>query len=302
VLALTLVWAFLAVLYLGIALLSRAPRLNLKERLRLVKRVDEPVLPEAQALKVPLVVRLVKPLARRLTQTASRVAPRVIRDQVRRLLVLAGSARTVTSEEVLASQAILAVTSGVAGLSLSNSTLSHPGVWFFALAALGGFLPILALRRKIALRHRRILADLPYMLDLMVVCIESGLALDSSIARVTQKVSGPLSAEFAQVTHEVRVGRARREALRDMKDRVGLEEVTAFVAALIQADRMGLSMGQVLRIQADQARMNRQMRARELAQKLPVKLVFPVALLIFPAVGIVCAGPAFLRFLEMLGS
>jgi tight adherence protein C len=135
----------------------------------------------------------------------------------------------------------------------------------------------------------------------MTVSVEAGLAFDSAMQKVSDKWTNHLAKEFERCNHEMRVGRTRREVLRDMAERVGVDDLTAFVAAVLQADQLGVSISKVLRIQSEQMRMRRRQRAEESAQKAPIKMLFPMVFLIFPALFIVLLGPAVLQLMETFG-
>jgi tight adherence protein C len=144
---------------------------------------------------------------------------------------------------------------------------------------------------------RRSLAD---CLDLLVVCTEAGLGFDGALAKVVDRMSGPLSDEFRKVLQDMSVGRTRVEALRAMAARVGLPELISFVAAIHQADLLGVSIAHVLRVQADSLRTQRNLRARETAAKLPVKLLFPLVFFIFPAIFVVVLSPGAIQIIRAL--
>ena len=159
-------------------------------------------------------------------------------------------------------------------------------------AALGFFFPDLWLQGRIDRRQKEIRKALPDALDLLTICVEAGLGLDAAIDRVQSKWDNELSLIFARVLREMQLGKLRREALRDMASRVGIPELTSFVAAVIQSEQLGVSMANVLRIQADAMRIKRRQLAEEEAQKAPIKMLFPMAFLIFPSLMIVLLGPA----------
>ncbi len=159
---------------------------------------------------------------------------------------------------------------------------------------LGFFLPVMLLSSRIKRRQDIILKAMPDALDLLTVCVEAGLGFDQAMVKVSEKWENELSLAFERVIQEVRLGKLRREALRDMADRMDLSDMTSFVAAIIQADQLGVSMGKVLRIQSDQMRMKRRQRAEKKAHEAPVKMLIPMAFLIFPAIYIVLLGPAVL--------
>lgn len=158
------------------------------------------------------------------------------------------------------------------------------------------------LRRRGRVRTQRVAEGLPDSLDLMVVCLESGLGLNATIARVGEEramLDDVLGAEFAQVAFELRSGRSREDALRSFGDRNGVEDLKALAGLVIQSDRLGASMAKTLRAHADLLRTKRRQRAEEQARKLPVKVLFPLATLLLPPLFIMVAGPAFLRLQDL---
>jgi len=172
------------------------------------------------------------------------------------------------------------------------------------LAALIGFyLPVLWLRIRIARRKEEILRGFPDALDLLVVCVEAGVGLDAAINRVGEEMrlsNKVLSEEFRLLSLELRAGKLRRDALRNFALRTDLEDVSSFVTLLIQTDRFGTSVAQAVRVQSDFMRNRRHQRAEEMAAKLPVKLVFPLILFIFPSLFVVILGPAVIRIFRVL--
>jgi tight adherence protein C len=165
-------------------------------------------------------------------------------------------------------------------------------------------LTMLLLRRRARRRIFRIQTALPDSLDLMVVCLESGLGLTATISRVGEERSAlddPLGVEFSYVARELREGRAREEALRAMGERNGVEDLKQLVGLIVQSDRLGASMGKTLREHADVLRTKRRQRAEEAARKLPIKILFPLALFILPSLFIVAVGPSMLRISDLIG-
>ncbi|HDN80393.1 MAG TPA: type II secretion system F family protein, partial [Chloroflexi bacterium] len=133
---------------------------------------------------------------------------------------------------------------------------------------------------------------LPDALDLITISVEAGLGFDAALARVAEKWDNELSREFARALGEMRVGRPRHEALRDMAARAGIPEVANFVAAVIQADQLGVSIAKVMRVQSEQMRIRRRQKAEELAHKAPIKMIVPLVVLVFPSILIILLGPA----------
>jgi tight adherence protein C len=133
---------------------------------------------------------------------------------------------------------------------------------------------------------------------LLTICVEAGLGFDAAMSKVNEKWDNPLGVAFGRVIREIQLGKLRRDALRDMAARMGIPEMTSFVAAVIQSEQLGVSMAKVLRIQSDQMRLKRRQRAEEEAHKAPVKMLFPMAILIFPTICIVLMTPAFLMLMR----
>jgi tight adherence protein C len=171
------------------------------------------------------------------------------------------------------------------------------------LALIGFYLPDLWLRMRIARRKEEILKGFPDALDLLVVCVEAGVGLDAAINRVGEEMKlsdKVLSEEFRLLSLELRAGKLRRDALRNLALRTDLEDVSSFVTLLIQTDKFGTSVAKALRVHSDSMRTKRQQRAEEIAAKLPVKLVFPLILFIFPSLFVAILGPAAIRIFRVL--
>jgi tight adherence protein C len=157
---------------------------------------------------------------------------------------------------------------------------------------LGYYFPSMWLNSKIKRRQQSIVRALPDALDLLVICVEAGLGFDMAMGKVYEKWDNELSIAFGRVLREIQLGKPRREALRDMSRRMDVPDVTAFIAAIIQADQLGVSMSKILRVQSDQMRVKRRQRAQEKAHQAPVKMMIPMVFLIFPAIWIVLLGPS----------
>ncbi len=157
---------------------------------------------------------------------------------------------------------------------------------------LGYMFPELWLTGKIRARQKAVFRGMPDALDLLTVCVEAGLGFDAAMGKVQEKWEDDLALEFGRVLQEIRLGKLRREALRDMAERVDVAELTSFVAAVVQSEQLGVSMSKVLRIQSDQMRVRRRQMAEEEANRAPIKMVFPIGCLIFPSILIILLGPA----------
>src|SRR5713226_4223490 len=277
----------------------------LQTRLAEFSTRERPLTLEEIELSQPFSQRVLLPNLRRLGQFASRFTPQSSLESIQHQLDLAGNPRGLDPTTFWAGRIIATVGLGgfillVTFLAPSDSVLSiHTGTikaLAFATggALLGFFLPVMLLQSRIKRRQELILKAMPDALDLLTVCVEAGLGFDQAMSKVSEKWENELSLAFERVIQEVRLGKLRREALRDMADRMDLPDMTSFVAAIIQADQLGVSMGKVLRIQSDQMRMKRRQRAEKKAHEAPVKMLIPMAFLIFPAIYIVLLGPAVL--------
>jgi len=173
---------------------------------------------------------------------------------------------------------------------------------FIPVAALfGAFIPFLWLSRRVRARQLAIWRRLPDAFDLMTTCVEAGLGLDSAFHRVSEKLKGPVADEFAEMLREVAMGKARRDALRDMGDRTGVADLQTFANTIVQAEEMGTSLGTTLRAQAGDMRLRRRQRAEEEARRAPAKMVFPLVFFILPSLFVVILGPVVIELLRTFG-
>lgn len=230
-------------------------------------------------------------LARRLAA----MAPQATLARTRKQLEIAGNPAGMRALDFMGLRFLLAAVAGVFVFVIMQGLGGGigPGIVFaLLLGALGYLLPVIWLGTKIRARRTEVLHSLPDVLDLLTISVEAGLGFDAALAKVVEKWDNALTREFGRVLGEVRIGKLRREALRDMADRVEVPELKSFVAAIIQADQLGASIGRILHIQAAQMRMKRRQRAEELARQASIKLLIPLAFLIFPALFVVLLGPA----------
>ncbi|MDP9180347.1 MAG: type II secretion system F family protein, partial [Chloroflexota bacterium] len=151
------------------------------------------------------------------------------------------------------------------------------------------------LKGKVKAKQKVVIKALPDALDLITTCVEAGLGLDAALQRVAEKSEGPLAEELKKMLRDVSMGKLRREAMTELSDRVGVEELSSFITAIIQAEQLGVGIAQVLRVQSDQLRTKRRQRAERQAQEAPIKMIFPLVLFIFPAFLAVILGPAVIR-------
>ncbi|MBA3337367.1 MAG: type II secretion system F family protein [Chloroflexia bacterium] len=266
---------------------------NIDDRLaHYAERVD-PL--EKLELEQPFIERIIKPNVRRLATRIGRVVPTFSGDKIRTKLGEAGNPSGLGVIEFMGLKYLMAIGLGGGSALLFifaqvSSSLSF--IVPLVLAAFGYMLPGIWLDRKAKSRKKEITRSLPDAIDLLTISVESGLGFDPALMRVAEKWDNSLTREFARVLSELRIGKHKREALREMAARNNVEDLNVFISAVIQADQLGVAISQVLRIQSDAMRVKRRQRAEELAHKAPIKMLFPMVLLIFPALYIIILGPA----------
>lgn len=247
--------------------------------------------------------RLATPMARLATSSDKQV------DDLKSRLLQAGIRDESTATLFFAAKLVLVIALPlliVTGLAIAGVDLDlvELATSLLAGAVLGFYLPTIWLNRRATRRQREIFNAFPDAVDLLVVCVEAGLGLDAAIARTAQDMatrSVDLADELNLVSIEMRVGATRERALRNLARRSGIEEVTSFVAMMLQADRFGTSIGQSLRVQSDALRVKRRQRAEEEAAKLPLKMLFPLIFFIFPSLLLVLLGPSLIQVMKVLG-
>ncbi|MGH2995362.1 MAG: type II secretion system F family protein [Gaiellaceae bacterium] len=246
--------------------------------------------------------RALVPMKTGLARAVLRVTPGGNVDRVATKLLNAGLGRKVSPSGFLASKALFAIGGFFGGQVVAGAmgALASKGLLLGIVLALIGFvLPDVFLTFKTRSRKETLRAELPDALDLLAVSVEAGLGFDAAISKLTEHMVGPLADEFAMTLGEMRIGESRPNALTKMMQRVGTPEISAFVRAIIQADQLGISLGRILKVQATDTRIRRQLTAEERAMKAPIKMLFPTVLFIFPAMFIVILGPAFLNLSEL---
>lgn len=216
---------------------------------------------------------------------------------LRRRLIMAGEPRGLTPEDFIVLQELWGVGFFIIGI-LFCILVGINVLWSLMFLVGGASYALIWLNDMVAKRHRLITRALPYNLDLLTLAVEAGMDFQAAVSKVVEKgIQGPLVDELNYMLSLLKVGRTREEALRIMEERINLPSITSFVNALIQADRMGTSLGKVLRIQSETLRDQRSQRAEKLAQEAPVKMLFPLIAFIFPTVFMVLFGPIIFQFI-----
>lgn len=252
-------------------------------------------------LDEPFVTRVFGGLAGLVQRAAARVLPSNAADAARQRLAAAGLTSSVTVEEYLATRVLSALGGATLAVVLGLAVGGARGI------VLGGTVvasALLAPRVFVGLARRdrveRVGRELPDSLDLLAISVEAGLGFDQALSVVADRSDTVLAAEFGHTLREMQLGRSRVEALRELQRRVDHPDLDGFVLALVQADALGMPLTRVLRSQAAELRRRRRARVREAAAKLPVKMLFPLVMFIFPALFVVVLGPALMGIMQTL--
>jgi tight adherence protein C len=289
--------AAIGILLIVIGLAGSSPVDPVQARLTQLGSMQAKNLEELE-LQQPFIERTLRPLANRLSGSVSRVTSSSFSERTERRLALAGNPGDMRVADWLGIKAIGAIV-GVGLFFLLFfvvGVLNLPIFLRILLLPVGGLfgytIPEFWLGRKVRQRQHAILLMIPDALDLLTISVRAGLGFDAALGKVVEKLQGPLSDEFRRALAEVRVGKARRDALRDIVPRTEVVPLTNFIGAIIQAEQLGVSISKVLQVQSEQLRIERRQRAEEMAAKAPIKMLFPLVGCIFPSLFIVILGPA----------
>lgn len=292
-LALATVLAGATIVVVGLAKLQQ-PALDTEGYLRDLDDDTRPTSEFERRLQEPFVLRALRPLAASLG-SVTRLTPRNYLEKVHRKLLLAGLSSSIRAEEFVVAHgaAIGLLTVGSVAYAILGGTSAKMGILIIIFGPLVGILaPSAWLARKVDERQQSILKDLPDTLDLLAISVEAGMGFEGALDIVCRHFQSPLAEEFQRTLKEMELGLARREAFHNLKRRTDVPELSNFILALMQADALGIPIGRVLKTQSAEMRSKRRQWAREKAAKLPVKMLFPLMLFIFPAIMIVILGPA----------
>jgi tight adherence protein C len=244
------------------------------------------------------------PLLGRLGVVVQKLTPKGLERKVEKELALAGHPFGMTAREFIGWTALLVglglLGGGVLAAALGGGFLAFLVVVMFVAVPL--LLPRAMVRTRIRERQTAIKRGLPDTLDLLTVSVEAGLGFDQALGKVVEKTSGPLAEEFRLTMQEIQMGKARRDALKDLGERTGVESMVTFVNSLVQADKLGVGIGNVLRVQSEDMRSRRRQEAEEKAMKAPIKMLFPLIFFIFPSLFVIILGPAVIQLLRMFVS
>lgn len=302
-LALALVGTFLTIFLIGVVI-----DMLLRERNRPVAllesqvgQVTDSVDLRQQELEGSAVDRMIMPSAKRLGRGVVRLTPFDLNARIQEQLVLAGNPPGWDAERVVALKIIGGII-GVVAATLLLALVPISGwlkILFVVIIALIGYtVPSSQVKSMASKRQRTIQKQLPDVMDLLTISVEAGLGFDAALAQVTKNVPGPLAEEMSRLLQEVQIGVSRADAFRNMSTRTNVAELQSFTLSMIQADLFGVSIANVLRAQSRELRQKRRQRAEEIAQKIPIKLLFPMIFMVLPALFIIVLGPGAIRIYE----
>jgi len=270
-----------------------------------IQRGDDVTSLEDIELSQPFGERVLVPIIRKIGEFSVRFTPQKAIQNVTRMMEIAGNPWPIDAATFFALRFVLALVFGA--LAVGYIVYAKPAdpsknlLYIGGAAFLGSYIPASMLTSRITKRQTEVRKAMPDALDLLTICVEAGLGFEAAMSKVAQKWDNELALAFSRTLREIQLGKVRRDALKDMADRLGIAEMTSFVAAIVQSEQLGVSMSKVLRIQADQMRMKRRQFAEEQAHKAPIKMIIPMALLIFPSIMIIILVPAVMQIMANLG-
>ena len=299
--------AIIFLVFFGIIRSIVQPKSTIRKRMASLETLDEAndpfAVPAYEAVSTAQSAEKTGGFAKTMEELASHLVPKGLRPIIQKRLVLAGKAREWSVAEFFGSCLL-----GALVMWLFATVLVRGGSWapiqktmiVFLLGILGGLMPVVFLNTTIDRRQKQIERQLPQVLDLLCVSVQAGLSFDAALAKITARMKGPFIDECRRLQEDIRRGVVRRTAVRALADRCGLEDVSLFMTSIIQAERLGTSMGKTLKNQADNIRERRRQYVKAQAMKAPVKIVFPLVLFIFPAIFVVTLVPSLLYLLKNL--
>lgn len=283
-------------------------RFAVEKRIEQIREADDQTTEEE--LSKPFFQRIALPIGESVAGLFRRYTPAEIADRTHKRLIMAGLYPRVAAVHMLG---LCWISAGACFVIMAFLLLSLGGkggrielndpmnLLYLILAPTTGYIiPQFILGKRVTERQEEILLSLPYAIDILTISVEAGMGFDAGVGYTMKKIKGPLAEEFSKTLNEIRLGKPRLDALEDLGNRTGVDELKIFVTAVVHASRLGGSITNTLRIQADSMRVRRRQRAQEKAMKAPVKMVFPLVLFIFPALFVVILGPAALSIFQRL--
>ena len=297
IITLIMVTLFCSVMLMTVALAGRNKTSVMESRIQAFRQQTNAMDDFGPNLDVAFTDRVLKPGAESLARLVSRVLPQSMLADVQHQLMVAGHPMRYNTY--------------LSFWGLSTLLLSGMGLLIFASAPtdgmfqkllaggifvlLGWSFPRMWLKGKVKAKQKAVIRSLPDTMDMITTCVEAGLGLDAALSRVAEKGDGPLADEMQKMLLDIGMGKLRREAMTELSERVGVDELTNFFNSIMQAEQLGVGIAQVLRVQSEQMRTQRRQRAEKQAHEAPIKMLFPLVLFVFPAFLGVILGPAVIR-------
>jgi tight adherence protein C len=305
-LAVALIGTFLTIFLIGVVVdmaLSSRRRYVSVLRTQVGETADSIASLREQQLKSSVLERLVFPFAGKVVGSVARLTPLDLYARTNRLIVLAGNPPALTAERIVAFKIVFGIAGLVLGFMAAPLLPFHGMIITVGAAVLfmlmGYTAPSASLAARASKRQKEIRKAMSDTMDLLTISVEAGLGFDAALAQVVKNVPGPLSEEIARMLQEMQIGVTRAEALHHLNDRTEVPELDGFVLSMIQADKYGVGVAKVLRAQSTELRQKRRQRAEEVAQKVPLKLLFPTIFMILPALFIVILGPGAIKVVDL---
>lgn len=296
--------AVLFLILLGLIRSKVQPKSTMRQRIESLETLDTQPEPFGQPQAAqPEAKKPAGGIKQMLGALATSLTPLRLRPIIQKRIMLAGKSREWGVAEFFGSCLLGAVVMWLFALVMIRTATYAPvqkAMMVFLLGLLGGLMPVVFLNTTIQRRQKQIEHQLPEVLDLLCVSVQAGLSFDAALSKITARMKGPFIDECRRMQDDIRMGVVRRTAMRSMADRCGLEDVSLFMTSIIQAERLGTSMGKTLKNQADNIRERRRQYVKAQAMKAPVKIVFPLVLFIFPAIFVVTLVPSLLYLLKNL--
>jgi tight adherence protein C len=289
----------------GVGLMRSDKTVSERLNLYLAGESTEPVSLQELELSKPFSERVILPLVKQAARAFSWMWPQNRINMLRTRLAMAGNPSGITAGDFVGVKG-LAMVVVVGAAVLFGFLTSYPLTYFSILllcllAFCGFFLPDVWLSRRIKQRQKGLINALPDALDMLTIAIEAGLSFENALQEIASKWDNELSREFTRVIRDIGMGQSRRQALLGLSERTGVQDIVSFVASLNQAEELGVSIGRVLSVQAEELRVRRRQRAQERANQAPIKMMFPLVFLIFPSIFAVLLGPAVPQLLRSFG-
>ncbi len=281
--------------------IRKSSKIGISERLNYIRYQTEDSTTEDE-LSTSFKERIIKPVLEGVGKAVLRLAPKEMIAGMENKIIMAGKPYNWGVKNWLGIQAFMIL--GLPVLILLfyiqfRMDVSKLILIIFASVLIGMLFPNMMLNGKIRKRQSEVIKSMPDIMDLLTVSVEAGLTFDSALSKVVEKMPGSLAREFETVLQEIKVGKTKKEALYQMADRIGVQDLRSFVSAVVQADQLGVSLGRVLRLQSEQIRQNRKQRISEKAMKAPIKMLIPMVVFIFPTIFIVLLGPVVIDLIAM---